>query len=76
MNDLNDILNFQFNYILNLVNIIMGHTLATWMAKTSCQILNCVNLPLLRQRLLFRFLGYTAVIRITDLPSLVPIRPR
>ena len=38
MNDLNDI--FQFNYILNLVNIIMGHTLATWMAKTSCQILN------------------------------------
>ena len=27
------------NYILNLVNIIMGHTLATWMAKTSCQIL-------------------------------------
>ena len=38
MNDLNDI--FQFNYILNLVNIIMGHTRATWMAKTSCQILN------------------------------------
>ena len=49
MNDLNDILNFQFNYILNLDNIIMGHTLATWMAKTSCQILNCVNLPLLTE---------------------------
>ena len=27
------------------------------------------------QRLLFRFFGYTAVIRITELPSLVPIRP-
>ena len=29
MNDLNDI--FQFNYILNLVNIIMGHTLARYL---------------------------------------------